>query len=151
MKLLIDAQCVRELKPHTGTERYSIELSKAIVRQGGDHELWITTGPHATDAVEAIFGRWVPRARMVRIALPAPMPESTPADTQRALVAEWIREAFIADLAPDLVHLTSLVWHPAVTSIHAFERGPKISVSHYDLIPLLNPDRYLRDITTRET
>src|SRR5262249_58334111 len=101
MKLLIDLQCLRQPKPQTGIERYALELSKAIVRNAGEHELWITTGPHATDTIERFFGRYVPRSRILRLMLPPPVQESTPADTLRTRVSEWIREAFIADLAPD--------------------------------------------------
>jgi glycosyltransferase involved in cell wall biosynthesis len=151
MKLLLDVQCLRNRNPRTGIERYAMELSKAIVRNSGDHELWITTGPHAADTAERIFGKYIPGSRMVRLALPVPAPESTSVTKLRARAAEWMREAFIADLAPDVVHLTSLIWDDAVTSINAFESGPITAVTHYDLIPLLHPEHYLAADWERES
>ena len=143
MKLLIDVQCLRELDPHSGIERYSMELSKAVARNAGDHELWIATATETINTAEAIFGKWVPGKRILGLELPAPVAENTPASMARSRAAEYMREAFIAETTPDVVHLTSLVWDNAVTSIGACETSLKTTVTHYDLIPYLYPDRYL--------
>ena len=58
-----------------------------------------------------------------------------------------MREAFLASLMPDVIHVTSLFEgyvDDAVTSIGKFDRQTPVSVSLYDLIPLLNPDQYLK-------
>ena len=65
-------------------------------------------------------------------------------DTGNALrrqIAERIREAFLASLAPDMVHVSSLFegfGDDAVTSIGVFARLPT-AVTLYDLIPLTAP------------
>jgi len=57
-----------------------------------------------------------------------------------------MREEFLASLAPDVIHIGSLFEgyaDNAVTSIGRFDRATPVSVSFYDLIPLLNPEHYL--------
>ena len=77
---------------------------------------------------------------------PGPVAERDPANSPRARVAELVREHAIAELSPDVVHVGSLFEgfvDDAVTSIGCLENGIPTAVTLYDLIPLLNPDRYL--------
>jgi glycosyltransferase involved in cell wall biosynthesis len=49
-------------------------------------------------------------------------------------------------LNPDVIHISSIFEgfiDDAVSSIRCFDTSTPISVSHYDLIPLLNPEQYL--------
>ena len=72
---------------------------------------------------------------------------SEPANAWRREVAELIREAFLASLQPDVIHVTSLFEgyiDDAVTSIGRFDKSTPVSISLYDLIPLLNPEKYLQ-------
>jgi glycosyltransferase involved in cell wall biosynthesis len=64
----------------------------------------------------------------------------------RCEAAELMREAFLASLYPDVVHISSLFEgyvDDAVTSIGKLDWMTPVSVSFYDLIPLLNPENYL--------
>ncbi len=57
------------------------------------------------------------------------------------------REAFLASLSPDVIHVCSLFEgyeDDAVTSIGRFDGDALVSVTLHDLTPLLNPDHYLK-------
>ncbi|MEM2145757.1 MAG: glycosyltransferase, partial [Candidatus Jordarchaeaceae archaeon] len=61
-------------------------------------------------------------------------------------VAEIIREAFIASLKPDIVHIFSLFEgyiDDAVTSIGVFDTKTPVSVTFHDAIPLIYYNEYL--------
>src|SRR5262249_16031837 len=78
---------------------------------------------------------------------PGPMRECQPGNDSRREAVECIREAFLASLAPDVIHVSSLFEgyiDDAVTSIDRFEDAALVSVTLYDLIPLLNLDHYLK-------
>ena len=80
--------------------------------------------------------------------LPGPIQEIDPANLWRARAAEVLREAAIAALRPDVVHVSSLfegIRHDAATSIGVVEPGVATAVTLYDLIPLLDPENYLTD------
>ncbi len=60
---------------------------------------------------------------------------------------ELIREAFLASLNPSVIHIGSLFegfGDNAVTSIGHFDQTTPVSVTLHDLIPLLNPESYLK-------
>lgn len=141
----MDVQCLCGADPDRpkGIERYSIEFARALARNAGDHDVWLATSARASATTEHLFGQLIPRDRMLRFAVSRTPIEDSPANTMRAGVGEWIREAFIADRAPDIVHLASLWWDRTVTSIGDFESGLKTAVTHYDLIPLQHPEIYL--------
>ena len=58
----------------------------------------------------------------------------------RLAAAEVLREAFIQRLEPDVVHITSLFEGyvgDAVTSVGQYDQHTPVSITLYDLIPLL--------------
>ena len=72
--------------------------------------------------------------------------KSQPGNEWRREVAERLREAYLASLQPDIVHVLSLFEgyvDDAVTSVGAFAPQIPTVVTLYDLIPLLNPKDYL--------
>ena len=66
----------------------------------------------------------------------------------RLAAAEVLREAFIQRLEPDVIHITSLFEGyvgDAVTSVGEYDQHTPVSITLYDLIPMLNRDQYLSD------
>ena len=64
----------------------------------------------------------------------------------RESLAELLREAFIRELEPDLVHVFSVMEGYAdnvVTSIGRLTVDYPVTATFMDLIPLLNPEEYL--------
>ncbi|QEF95972.1 glycosyltransferase (plasmid) [Formicincola oecophyllae] len=85
------------------------------------------------------------------------MPPGSPAERHeengwRTRAAELIREQFIAELSPDIVHLGSLFEgyvDDAVTSIGLFDTNFLTAVTLHDLIPIVDPKRYLSELRPR--
>src|SRR5207245_1600357 len=77
-----------------------------------------------------------------------PLAEIDEGNRWRAHAGTLQREAKIAKIDPDLVHVTSLFegfTDDAVVSVGAFDHRHATSVTLYDLIPLADPERYLAD------
>jgi len=150
MRIVIDLQGAQTESRFRGIGRYSLSLVKAIIRNRGEHEIIIVLSglfPDTIEPIRAEFDTLLPQANIRVWSAPALVCEEAPANTWRREVAEHIREAFIASLQPDVVHITSLFEgyvDDAVTSIGVFDQTVPVSVSLFDLIPLINPENYLK-------
>ncbi len=149
MRILLDLQGCQSASRFRGIGRYTLSLAKAIARNAGEHEVWLLLSDLFPDTVMPLrqeFRGLVPSERIAVFSAPGPVAECDPANSPRARVAELVREHAIAELSPDVVHVGSLFEgfvDDAVTSIGCLENGVLTAVTLYDLIPLLNPDRYL--------
>jgi len=156
MRIVIDLQGAQNDSRSRGIGRYSLAFAQALARQAGEHELWLALNGRFGDTIEplrAAFDGLIPQERIRVFEVPGPTAEIDPANAWRARAAERIREAFVADLRPDIVHISSLFegWgDDTVTSVGEFERAGVTSVTLYDLIPYLNQDMYLADDRVRK-
>jgi glycosyltransferase involved in cell wall biosynthesis/predicted SAM-dependent methyltransferase len=149
MRIVIDMQGAQTQSRYRGIGRYSLALTQAIVRKRGDHEVILVLSGLFPDTIEPIrvkFESLLPQKNIRVWNAPGPVNESAKDNVWRRETAELIREAFLASLRPDIVHISSLFEgyvDDAVTSIGRFDKITPISVSLYDLIPLLNHEKYL--------
>lgn len=149
MRIVIDLQGGQTESRFRGIGRYSLALTKAIVRNAGEHEIWLVLNaafPESIDDLRQAFDGLLPQERIRVFELPGEVAERFEDNLWRARAMEPIREQFIAQLRPDVVLLTSLFEgyiDDAVTSVGAWRGGAKTAVILYDLIPLLNPAAYL--------
>ncbi|MFA0113358.1 glycosyltransferase [Vibrio sp. 10N.261.46.E11] len=150
MRIVIDLQGAQTESRFRGIGRYSLSLVKAIVRNRGEHEIIIVLNGLLADTIEPIraeFDGLLPQENIRVWYVPGPVCEVEIKNMWRREAAELVREAFIANLQPDIVHITSLFegyGDDAITSIGRFDKTTPVSVSLYDLIPLLNPEQYLK-------
>lgn len=150
MRIVIDLQGAQTESRLRGIGRYSLALAKAIVCHRKDHEILIALNgllPDTIEPIRAAFDGILPQENIRVWYVPGPVQEHEPGNDERRKAAELIREAFIASLNPDVIHVTSLFEgyiDNAVTSIKTFDYTTPVSVSFYDLIPLLDPDSYLK-------
>lgn len=156
MRIVIDLQGAQTESRYRGIGRYSMSLAKAIVRNAGDHEIIIALSDSFPDTIMPIrneFKGLVPKEKIVVFSMPGPIAEVDPNNSSRSRVAELIREYFLHELKADIILITSLFegfLDDAVTSIKRFDQNTKIAVIFYDLIPLLNPERYLQNPVYKE-
>lgn len=149
MRIVIDLQGAQTESRFRGIGRYSLSFSHAIARNRGNHEVFIVLNglfPDTIDPIKHSFTGLLPDRNIVVWHAPGPVHEISRDNTWRRETAEIIREAFIARLQPDIVHVTSLFEgyvDDAVTSVRSFDTSTQVSVSLYDLIPLLNRAHYL--------
>jgi glycosyltransferase involved in cell wall biosynthesis len=151
MKILLDLQGAQSESRFRGIGRYTLALAQAIARESRTHEVWLALNscfPEAIESLRAKFKGLVPPERIRVFEIPAPVNEQNPANHWRMRTAELIREKFLADLRPDFVHLSTLFEGFAdnvVASIGLLNESVPTAATLYDLIPLLNPEEYLRN------
>jgi glycosyltransferase involved in cell wall biosynthesis len=150
MRIVIDMQGAQTESRFRGIGRYSLSLAQAIVRNRGEHDIVLALNGLFHETIEPIRGAFdnlLPQENIRVWRSPTPLREVDPNNTWRREVAELIREAFLASLQPDVIHISSLFegyFDDAVASIGLFDQTTPVSVSLYDLIPLLNPEHYLK-------
>ena len=150
MRIVIDMQGAQSLSRFRGIGRYSLSFAKAVVRNRGEHDIILALSSLLPDAIEPLrtaFDGLLPQDNIRVWQAPGPVLEKFTGNDSRRETAELIREAFLASLGPDVIHISSLFEgyvDDSVTSIGRFDRTTPVSVSLYDLIPLLNPDHYLK-------
>ncbi|PTB99153.1 mannosyltransferase [Marinobacter sp. Z-F4-2] len=150
MRIVIDMQGAQTQSRFRGIGRYTMAFAEAVVRNRGDHEVFLVLNGLLPDAIPAIrdhFESLLPSRNILVWCAPEPVMEGEPGNTVRREVAESIREAFLESLKPDVVHVTSLFEgfdDDAVTSARQFDAQTPLSAALYDLIPLLNREHYLK-------
>lgn len=150
MRIVIDMQGAQTESRFRGIGRYTLSFAQAIVRNRGENEVILALSglfPHTIESIRAAFDDLLPQESIRVWYAPGPVTDCDPGNEWRRETAELIREAFLASLEPDVIHVTSLFEgyaDDAVTSIGRFDRTTPVTVSLYDLIPLLNPDHYLK-------
>jgi len=155
MRIVIDLQGAQTESRFRGIGRYSLSLTKEIVKQAGSHDVWLMLSdnfPHTIDAIRNDFAELLPHNRILTFKTPTPVSDN-PSNLWRLRAAELLRETFVANLNPDLVYITSLFEgrnDDAVTSVGMAEPSGKTAITFYDLIPFLNQDIYLADPAARE-
>lgn len=150
MRIVIDLQGAQTESRFRGIGRYTLSLAKAIVRSRGEHEVILALNglfPDTIEPIRAAFDGLLSQENIVVWYAPGPVRQIETGNEWRREVAEYIREAFLASLQPDVLLITSLFEgfiDNAVTSIGKFSSQLPTAVILYDLIPLINPETYLK-------
>jgi glycosyltransferase involved in cell wall biosynthesis len=151
MRIILDLQACQASSMQRGIGRYSMALALAMARNSGAHDLRIALNEGFPDSVPTLrqaFGGLLPPAHISTYATPSPAAEVDPANGWRIAAAERIRERYLASLCPDIVHVASLfegLSDNSVVSVPQADGRFDTAVTLYDLIPLLNGERYLAD------
>lgn len=149
MRIVIDMQGAQTASRFRGIGRYTLSFVKAVLRNRGDHDIILALSGQFAESIEPIrayFEGLLPQENIRVWYGVGSVKECEPGNEFRRDVSELMREAFLASLQPDLIHICSLFegfLDDAVVSIGKFETNIPISVCLYDLIPLLNPEQYL--------
>lgn len=148
MRILLDLQGVQGESRRRGIGRYSMSLALAVARATRGHELHILLNgafPETIDQIREAFAGLVPRHHIHVLHVPLPVSERDAGNDLRRHQAEIVREAAIASVDPDVVHVSSLFEgfaDNAVGTVNQHCRVPTL-VTLYDLIPLMNSALYL--------
>lgn len=149
MRIVIDMQGMQTESRFRGIGRYTLAFTQAVVRNRGEHEVLLALNglfPDSIEPIRAAFSDILPQDHIRVWYAPAPVKQKHPDNQIRAETAELIREAFLASLNPDLIHICSLFEgyvDDAAVSIGRFDTSTPVSVTLHDLIPLISPDQYL--------
>lgn len=152
MRIVIDMQGAQSENRYRSIGQYTLSFAKAVVRNCGEHEILLALSdlfPNTIEPLRAEFDGLLPQENIRVWSAPGPTVENKPGNEKRRRVAELLREAFLASLKPDLIHICSLFEgyvDDAVTSIGRFDHHTLISVTLHDLINLPNNDHCLTEI-----
>lgn len=149
MRIVLDLQGAQTESRYRGIGRYTLSLAKAIIRNRGEHEIFIVLNGLLQESIRSIrleFADLLPSDNIHIWHALGPVHDSDTNNQWRREAAELLREAFIQSLSPDVIHIPSFFEgyiDNAVTSIGLFDKETPISVTMLDLIPLLNAEQYL--------
>jgi FkbM family methyltransferase len=152
LRIVVDLQGAQSTGSRSrGIGRYSLALAKAMAANARAHELWIALSGFYPDTIEPLraeFDALVPQRQLVVWHAPGPVAKLEPSSEWRMGTGELVREAFLAGLKPDVVHVSSLfegLTDDVLTSIGSFDSMLPTAVTLYDLIPLVHRETYLAD------
>ena len=157
MRIVIDLQGAQSDSRYRGIGRYSLSLAQAMVRNSRDHEILIALNglfPDSVESIRAAFEGLLPQENIRVWTAPGPVSSADASNNWRRHTAEYLREAFLKSLQPDVLHITSLFegfGDNAVHSIGKFSDSMVTAVTFYDLIPLIQSDVYLTPRPAYET
>jgi len=152
MRIVIDMQGAQSTGSRDrGIGRYTLALTKALIRNRGSHEIILALSGNFADTIIPIhstFESLLP-AGCIRIwQSTVPVSYIDEANNWRRNIAELTYESFLASLKPDFVYVTSLfedLGIDTVTSIHRLLHNTPVAVTVYDLIPYLYQKPYLEN------
>lgn len=150
MRIAIDMQSAQSGSRMGGIGRYSIELAKAMARNSRGHDLWLVINnllPLPIVDVRCAFSDLLPQDRIRVFDAHSGIAEHGN-NKAKVRAAELIREDFINGLKPDVVHVSSLfegLQEEVITSVGTLFPATRTAVTLYDLIPLVQKQKYLAD------
>jgi glycosyltransferase involved in cell wall biosynthesis len=156
MRIVIDLQGAQTASRLRGIGRYTLSLTRAILKNKGNHDIWLVLNsafPHSIVDIRHEFASLIPPTQIQVFDAPLHIEACHEKHQWRTQAAEKIREKFIQCLQPDFVLIVSLFEgyvDNAVTSIGSFYSNIHTAVVLHDLIPLLNPKVYLPKLIQKQ-
>jgi glycosyltransferase involved in cell wall biosynthesis len=151
MRIVVDLQAAQAENRKRGIGRYSLSLALAMIRNCGEHEIFIALNGLFPDTVQPIreaFEELLPQENICVWHAVGPVSDINDANKWRRQSAEMVREAFLTSLRPDVVHVSSLfegLVDDSVTSIGVLPHNFPTAVTLYDLIPFIHRNHYLEN------
>ena len=155
MKIVVDLQGAQNESRHRGIGRYALAFVKALIRNKGTHEIVVLLSdlfPESLAYAQDALGEQRAQCTIKIWSGIGPTDLRKPENHWRKDVSELLREAFIANLQPDVLIISSLLDSPGDNTIVSVSKlAPVYTVAMlYDLIPLLYKSEYLVDPTTQD-
>ncbi|HQT26298.1 MAG TPA: glycosyltransferase, partial [Burkholderiales bacterium] len=156
MRIAIDMQGAQGAGRHRGIGRYTLALAEGLIRVNTDHEIVLVLNgqfPESVSWLTSHFEKGLQHKNIHVWTAPGPVDFLSGSNNAwRREAAEIVREAFLADIDPDVVLVSSMIegiGDNCVTSIGKFQKKPKVAAIVYDFIYLLYPDIYLANPLVR--
>ncbi|KVK77466.1 glycosyl transferase family 1 [Burkholderia cepacia] len=152
MRIVIDMQGAQSTgSRNRGIGRYTHAIAKGLVRNRGEHEIFLALSdlfPETIEPIREAFSHVLPLENIRVWHAAAPVAHVEKFNDWRRHAAELGFESFLCALKPDFIYVTSLfegLGDDAVTSVHRLQHEIPVAVTLYDLIPYINPDPYLNN------
>lgn len=151
MKIVLDLQGAQSKSRDRGIGRYTISMARAFVEQAVAHDVWLVlNGRYPESAADLMhqFADTVPRERMLMEQIPVDVAGCIAEHAPRARRAEAERAERWSRMNADCVWHSSLFEGWLDDSVAALGTGgddKRHAATLYDFIPLLHPERHLRN------
>jgi len=149
VRIIVDMQGAQAQSRKRGIGRYTLALIRALIRQGGDHEIILVFNEIFEESIEDLwpeFQSWLGAERLHIWSVPTPIRKIDGENESRWKTAEQLYEYYLGSLKPDFVLITSLfegLGDDAATSLKAWRSDYPVAVILFDLIPLIHRSPYL--------
>lgn len=148
MKIVIDLQGIQNDSRFRGIGRYSIAFTKALIRHRGAHEIVVLLSDLFPESLEQAKQSLGQEAQSCTIKVWSGIGPTAYLDSKnqwRREVSELLREAYIENLKPDVLLISSVVEGGADNAIITIGKFTKVFTAAilYDLIPLIYKNEYL--------
>jgi glycosyltransferase involved in cell wall biosynthesis len=152
MRIVVDMQGAQSIGSRDrGIGRYTLPLVQAIIRNRGEHEIILALNglfPETIESLRNTFNELLPPENIRVWYAREPIALNNRDNNNRRKIAEIVYEAFLADLNPDLILVSSFIFEGwvdnALTEIEGVAHIAPIAVILYDLIPTLYPAHSLK-------
>lgn len=97
MRIVIDMQGAQTESRFRGIGRYTMAFAQAVVRNRGEHEIYLALNglfPEAVEDIRLAFDGLLPQDHIRIWTAPGPVMEGVEENAQRRLAAEVIRESW---------------------------------------------------------
>lgn len=151
MRVVIDIQSLQTMSKKRGIGNYTVSLLQRIALDWNDYEVILLVNNFRKRELEDLCFEYQDLFDNFKVVSYQGMKDSIELiddNIQRILMSEELRNCFIECLNPDFVLITSLfegASEPFACSIPK-ERGYKVGVIGYDLIPFISPEVHLKRI-----
>ena len=140
MRIVIDLQGAQGASNSRGVGGYTLALAQAMVRLRDKHHIVIALNGSLDDSIEPIRAAFdgLTSQDNIRVwGMPSPATASQKGDEWRRRAGEILREAFLATLRPDIVHITDIFAgfdNNIVHTIGVFEPALRFAVTLHDTV-----------------
>jgi glycosyltransferase involved in cell wall biosynthesis len=152
MRIALDLQACQSASKFRGIGRYSLSLAEEmldLLYKKGHAPLVILNANFGEEfkVVKSHLHSLYPRLEILSFKIPTPSAAGEPSNQWRLRSAELLREYFVAQLAPDYLHVSTLIadgWgDDCVASVGELGVHIPTALTHYDMIPLVLEDLYM--------
>lgn len=156
MRIVIDVQGAQTSgSAFRGIGRYTMALAQGIARLRDHHDVIIAASdafPESIPRLREAFSAILPAENFCVWKCPRSVSAIEDVNRSRRVAAELIREAYLANLRPDVILITSLFEGPGDDSVSSVGilHGIPTAVVLYDLIPYIYRSIYLTPNTAVE-
>ena len=156
MRIVIDLQGAQCDSRFRGIGRYSLSFALAIARNAGKHDVWLALNsafPQSILDLRQTFDGLIDPKQIRVFNNSGHTAEVVPDNAWRVRTSEQMREHFLEQLKPDVIHVPTLFegyGDDAVTSVGSYTSGHKTAVTIHDLIPLMDQANYLSNPIYRD-
>jgi O-antigen biosynthesis alpha-1,2-mannosyltransferase len=151
LRILVDIQGIQNRSKDRGIGRYVLSLARALAQHKGNHEVFFLINTLFGDDEKELLaklGESVDRRQLVRFHGIGPAAEPEAEYRRNVRLSEVLLSDLVREIRPDVFLVGSFIegWDDATTTIPASDYDNHLTAGIlYDLIPLLDRQKYLGD------